>query len=148
MCYIRRSESASIFGTNEVICRAIWRHLSSLPYQFSIFDDEGSWQHWKCLLRPNLEQSKSTSFLWQKYHRNFLCYFEQARVILSFVFAANYVVIWKPLIPSEFAKRTARYNEFCCKGLCQKLAGGRGGGNFKFGFGNEMTHPCNGSEIG
>ena len=27
----------------------------------------------------------------------------------------------------------------------QKLAGGRGGGNFKFGFGNEVTHPCNGS---
>ena len=33
-------------------------------------------------------------------------------------------------------------------GACQKLAGGRGGGgNFIFGFGNEMTHPCNGSEI-
>ena len=25
--------------------------------------------------------------------------------------------------------------------------GGRGDGNFKFGFGNEVTHPCNGSEI-
>ena len=25
--------------------------------------------------------------------------------------------------------------------------GGGGGGNFKFGFGNEVTHPCNGSEI-
>ena len=25
--------------------------------------------------------------------------------------------------------------------------GGRGGGNFEFGFGNEVTHPCNGSEI-
>ena len=24
---------------------------------------------------------------------------------------------------------------------------GEGGGNFKFGFGNEVTHPCNGSEI-
>ena len=33
-------------------------------------------------------------------------------------------------------------------GTCQKLAGGRGGGgNFIFGFGNEVTHPCNGSEI-
>ena len=31
-------------------------------------------------------------------------------------------------------------------GTCQKLAGG-GGGNFKFGFGNEVTHPCNGIEI-
>ena len=33
-------------------------------------------------------------------------------------------------------------------GTCQKLAGGRGGGrNFKVGFGNEVSHPCNGSEI-
>ena len=24
---------------------------------------------------------------------------------------------------------------------------GEGGGNFKFGFGNEVTHPCDGSEI-
>ena len=32
-------------------------------------------------------------------------------------------------------------------GSCQKLAGGRGGGNFKFGFGNEVIHPCNGSKI-
>ena len=35
-------------------------------------------------------------------------------------------------------------------GTCQKLAGGkegRGGGNFKFGFGNEVTHPCNGVEF-
>ena len=30
---------------------------------------------------------------------------------------------------------------------CQKLAGGKGGGNFKFGFGNEVTHPYNGSEM-
>ena len=27
----------------------------------------------------------------------------------------NCVVIWKPKIPSEFAKRAARYNEFRCK---------------------------------
>ena len=32
-------------------------------------------------------------------------------------------------------------------GTCQKLAGGRGGGNFIFGLGNEVTHPCDGSEI-
>ena len=41
MCYIRRSESTSIFGPNDVICRVIRRHLSFLPYQFSIFDDVG-----------------------------------------------------------------------------------------------------------
>ena len=42
--YLRRSESMSIFGTNDVICRAIWRCLTSLPYQFSMFDDVVGWQ--------------------------------------------------------------------------------------------------------
>ena len=42
--YLRRSESMSIIGTNDVICRAIWRCLTSLPYQFSIFDDVVGWQ--------------------------------------------------------------------------------------------------------
>ena len=28
-----------------------------------------------------------------------------------------------------------------------EISKGGGGGNFKFGFGNEVTHPCNGSEI-
>ena len=32
-------------------------------------------------------------------------------------------------------------------GTCHELAGGEGGGNFKFGFGNEVTHHCNESEI-
>ena len=41
MCYIRQSESTSIFGTNDVICRAVWRHLSFLPFQFAIFNDVG-----------------------------------------------------------------------------------------------------------
>ena len=28
-----------------------------------------------------------------------------------------------------------------------EISGGGRGGNFKLGFGNEVTHPCNGSEI-
>ena len=44
MCYIHQSESTSIFGTNDVICCAIWCHQSLLPYQFSIVDDGGGWQ--------------------------------------------------------------------------------------------------------
>ena len=36
---MRRSESTNIFGANDVICRAVWRHLSFLTYQLSIFDD-------------------------------------------------------------------------------------------------------------
>ena len=31
--------------------------------------------------------------------------------------------------------------------LSEISRGGKGGGNFKFGFGNEVTHPCNMSEI-
>ena len=41
MCYRRWLESTCIFGTNDVICCAIWHYLSFLPYQFSIFDDVG-----------------------------------------------------------------------------------------------------------
>ena len=28
-----------------------------------------------------------------------------------------------------------------------EISRGEGGENFEFGFGNEVTHPCNGSEI-
>ena len=28
-----------------------------------------------------------------------------------------------------------------------EISRGEGGGNFKFGFGNEVIHSCNGSEI-
>ena len=38
-------------------------------------------------------------------------------------------------------------SEILDKGLVRNKQGGRGGGNFKFGFGNEVTHPCTGSEI-
>ena len=41
MRYTCRSESTNIFGTNDVICRVIWCHLSFLTYHFSIFDDVG-----------------------------------------------------------------------------------------------------------
>ena len=34
------------FVTNEVMCRALWHHLSSLPHQFSISEDVGGWQPW------------------------------------------------------------------------------------------------------
>ena len=33
------------------------------------------------------------------------------------------------------------------KELSEISRGGGGGGNFKSGFGNEVTHLCNGSEI-
>ena len=60
-------------------------------------------------------KAKSAYFRRQKYYRDFLRYFKQSRVILSFVFSAKSVVIWKPKIPSMFGKRAARYNEYCCK---------------------------------
>ena len=49
-----------------------------------------------------------------------------------------------------FRKRPTKMRRFSGRvGTCQKLpgGGGEGGGNFEFGFGNEVTHPCNGSEI-
>lgn len=46
--YSRRSESTSVFSTNDVMCRALWRHLSSLPYKLSIFVDVGGWQPYSC----------------------------------------------------------------------------------------------------
>ena len=36
----------TFFSTNDVTHRALWRHLSSLPHQFSIFEDVGGWQPW------------------------------------------------------------------------------------------------------
>ena len=53
MCYIHQSESTSILGTNDIICGAIWRHLSLLPCQFSIFDDMGGWQPCECMFTLN-----------------------------------------------------------------------------------------------
>ena len=53
MGYIHWSESTSIFRSNFVMCHMIWRHLSSLLYQFSIFEDMGDWQPW------NLDNSNS-----------------------------------------------------------------------------------------
>jgi len=32
------------FSTNDIMCRALWHHLLSLPYQFSIFEDVRGWQ--------------------------------------------------------------------------------------------------------
>ena len=49
MCVLCQLESTSIFGTNDVICRVILRHLSFFPspYEFSIFGAVGGWQPWK-----------------------------------------------------------------------------------------------------
>ena len=66
MCYICWSESTKIFCTNDFICCAIWRHLSFLPYQFSIFYDVGGcvlvavvWKRWTT---PNNTQQHATGW--------------------------------------------------------------------------------------
>ena len=65
MGYIHWTESTSIFCSNDVMCRAIWRHLSSLPYQFSIFEDMGDWQPWNL---DNLNSDNSNFPLtWTKF---------------------------------------------------------------------------------
>ena len=40
------SKWTSKFCTNDITCHALWCYLSSLPYQFSIFEDVGGWQPW------------------------------------------------------------------------------------------------------
>ena len=39
-----RLESTGIFCTNDIMYHSLWCHLSSLPYQFLIFEDMGDWQ--------------------------------------------------------------------------------------------------------
>ena len=46
------------------------------------------------------------------------------------------------LLQNELKSNVARFRD-----LSEISRGVEGGGNFKFGFGNEVTHPCNGSEI-
>ena len=40
-----------------------------------------------------------------------------------------------------------RFAKYIVRDLSEITRGGGGGGNFEFGFGNEVTDPCNGSEI-
>ena len=48
---------------------------------------------------------------------------------------------------SQARNRTAANTLFTLRDLSEISRGEGEGRNFKFGFGNEMTHPCNGSEI-
>ena len=47
----------------------------------------------------------------------------------------------------KLGARPLKLKEIMSLGTCQKLAGREGAGSFKFGFENEVTHPCNGNEI-
>ena len=70
----------------------------------------------------------------------------------KFVFVV-FVVFWWGELNLQLLKLLWQPQQLClylndsALGACQKLAGGVGGGNFEYGFGNEVTHPCNGSEI-
>ena len=62
--------------------------------------------------------------------------------------AAGHKLWGKTRIVVNFNTERLQQNHahFGTLGTCQKLAGGEGGGTFKFGLGNEVTHPRNGSE--
>ena len=57
------------FCTNGVMCRALWRHLTCLPYQFSIYEHLGGWQPWKVSTLTGLDLSTNMG-LWLQ--RSFL----------------------------------------------------------------------------
>ena len=48
---------------------------------------------------------------------------------------------------SSRSSTVIRNNRHILRDLSEISRGGGGAGNFKFGFGNEVTHPCDGSEI-
>ena len=52
-----------------------------------------------------------------------------------------------PLLHIETAKSAEPWNKIRDLSEISRGGGGEGVVNFKFGFGNEVTHPCNGSEI-
>ena len=97
--------ATSIFCTNDVIHCAIWHHLSSLPYQFSIFEDVAGWQPRtitlskfvvdKKLASINictavwLKQKKNTSSI--SYLQDFYGIFQQFRRVLKLSSTQNHL---------------------------------------------------------
>ena len=58
VCYKCWLESTNFFCTNDFICRAIWRHLSFLPYQCSILliDNVEGWQSYPAISGTQLQK--------------------------------------------------------------------------------------------
>ena len=90
--YSWRSEWTSVFCTINVMCHAFWRHLSSLPYQFSIF---GGWEpcHIGILTGERLRFKRRTSHVPNLMHK-----------LLKFTFTGNHcrplnVVKMKGVLP-------------------------------------------------
>ena len=90
--YSWRSEWTSVFCTINVMCHAFWRHVSSLPYQFSIF---GGWQpcHIGILTGERLRFKRRTSHVPNLMHK-----------LLKFIFTGNHcrplnVVKMKGVLP-------------------------------------------------
>ena len=52
----------TFFSTNDVTHRALWRHLSSLPHQFSIFEDVGGWQPMWCTTQKSLPMDSRNNY--------------------------------------------------------------------------------------
>ena len=59
------------FVTNDVMCRALWHHLSSLPHQFLIFEDVGGWKPWKREITVNLKLCKTPVPKFETYQKRF-----------------------------------------------------------------------------
>ena len=94
--------------------------------------------------------SKGRAISSMRHFPSFLSITTTSGLFLVFVFPLSNLFI--PLSSTSFYRPRRRephsrplYELY--RGTCQQLTGGTGGGNYKFGFGNEVTHPCNGSEI-
>ena len=95
--YVDRNQRAFLAHTRSFVVRCdVIYHLSPINSQYLMtweVDSPGN-----VFLGLTCNSQSLPPSVDKKYHRNFLCYFEQSRVILSFgfVFAVNYDVIWKP----------------------------------------------------
>ena len=60
------------------------------------------------------------------------------------------ILRWTNMLVQHYATMSdtlGQHGGSVIRDLSEISRGGMGVGNFKFGFGNEVTHPCDGSEI-
>ena len=67
-------------------------------------------------------------------------------ILIIFIIFLYFSVGFRGLFSKVCVEGSERFAKYIVRDLSEITRGG-GGGNFEFGFGNEVTDPCNGSEI-